>query len=52
MNPIGQNIPVIYLHLEGTSDHIIWDFLLKSENGPILDFKNPEFRSHKTWSYT
>ena len=21
MNPIGQNIPVIYLHLEGTSKH-------------------------------
>ena len=26
------------------------DFLLRSENGPISDFKNPGFRSHKTWS--
>ena len=24
-------------------------FSLKSENGPISDFKNPGFRSHKTW---
>ena len=23
---------------------------MKSENGPISDFKNPGFRSHKTWS--
>ena len=22
---------------------------MKSENGPISDFKNPGFRSHKTW---
>ncbi|CAM9614472.1 unnamed protein product, partial [Ascophyllum nodosum] len=29
---------------------IRWDFLLKSENGQISDFKNPGFRSHKTWS--